>query len=82
MRTLSNEQMYKLEEAVALEIDKALSPHPDNPQEFVKDLSIVIEFIAKQMLALRSEKAISELLKNQPTNKTHIWVDNIQYGTK
>lgn len=55
MRTLSNEQMSKLEESVALEIEKALSPHSDNPQEFVKDLSIVQEFIAKQILAIKTE---------------------------
>ena len=52
---LSNEQMSKLEEAIALEIDKALSPHTDNPQEFVKDLSIVQEFIAKQLFLLRKD---------------------------
>jgi hypothetical protein len=56
MNNLSNEQMYKLEEAIALEIDKALSPHSDNPQEFVKDLSIVQEFIAKQILALKDHE--------------------------
>lgn len=60
MKTLSNEQMSKLEEAIALEIDKALSPHSDNPQEFVKDLSIVQEFIAKQILALKADKYYQE----------------------
>lgn len=54
MKTLSNEQMNKLEEAIALEIDKALSPHSNNPQEFVKDLSIVQEFIEKQIQAIKS----------------------------
>lgn len=62
MITLSKEQMYKLEESIALEIDKALSLHPDNPQEFVKDLSIVREFIAKQILALKADKYYSFLL--------------------
>ena len=54
MKHLSNEQMYKLEEVIALTIDKALSPHSDNPKEFVKDLSIVQEFIAKQIQAIKS----------------------------
>ena len=54
MRHLSNEQMNKLEEVIALAIDKALSPHSDNPQEFVKDLSIVQEFIEKQIQAINS----------------------------
>jgi len=54
MKHLSNEQMNKLEESIALAIDKALSPHADNPQEFVKDLSIVQEFIAKQIQAIKS----------------------------
>jgi len=54
MRHLSNEQMCKLEETIALEIDKALSPNSDNPKEFVKDLSIVQEFIAKQIQAIKS----------------------------
>lgn len=53
MKNLSTEEISKLEESIALEIDKALSPHSDNPQEFVKDLSIVQEFIAKQILALK-----------------------------
>lgn len=68
MRTLSKEQMYKLEESIALEIDKALSPHSDNPQEFVKDLSIVQEFIAKQLTALKSDKYHSFLLGSKLTN--------------
>jgi len=51
---LTNEQINKLEEAIALEIDKALSPQSDNPQEYVKDLSIVQEFIAKQIQAIKS----------------------------
>ena len=54
MKHLSNEQMNKLEESIALAIDKALSPHSDNPQEFVKDLSIVQEFIEKQIQAINS----------------------------
>ena len=68
MKNLSNEQMYKLEEAIALEIDKALSPHADNPQEFVKELSIVQEFIAKQLNALKSNKYYSFLLGSKLTN--------------
>lgn len=68
MKNLSNEQMYKLEEAIALEIDKALSPHADNPQEFVKELSIVQEFIAKQLNALKSDKYYSFLLGSKLTN--------------
>ena len=63
MKTLSNEQMYKLEESIALEIDKALSPHSDNPKEFVKDLSIVQEFIAKQILAVKADMYTEEDLK-------------------
>ena len=63
MKTLSKEQMYKLEEAIALEIDKALSPHADNPCEFVKDLSIVEEFLAKQTLALKADRYTEEDLK-------------------
>lgn len=63
MKNLSNEEMYKLEEVIALEIDKALSPHSDNPQEFVKDLSIVQEFIAKQILALKADLYTEEDLK-------------------
>ena len=58
MKRLATEQMHKLEESIALEIDKALSPHPDNPQEFVKDLSIIQEFIAKQLKALTSDKSL------------------------
>jgi len=54
MKHLSNEQMNKLEESIALTIDKALSPHSDKPKEFVKDLSIVQEFIAKQIQAIKS----------------------------
>ena len=68
MKNLSNEQMNKLEEAIALEIDKALSPHSDNPQEFVKDLSIVQEFITKQLTALKSDKYYSFLLGSKLTN--------------
>jgi len=46
--------MNKLEESIALTIDKALSPHSDKPKEFVKDLSIVQEFIEKQIQAIKS----------------------------
>ena len=60
MKNLSTEQMYKLEESIALEIDKALSPNSDNPQEFEKDLSIVQEFIAKQILAIKADKYYQE----------------------
>jgi hypothetical protein len=42
-------EMDKLAEQVALTIDKALSPHSDNPQEFVKDLSLIHDFLAKQI---------------------------------
>lgn len=64
MKNLSNEEMYKLEEAIALEIDKALSPHADNPQEFVKDLSVVQEFIAKQILTLKADTYYQVMDKN------------------
>ena len=66
MKRLSNEQMYKLEEVIALEIDKALSPHKDNPQEFIKDLSIVQEFIARQLTALSSDKSLQTQLTQKP----------------
>jgi len=56
MKKLTHNETDKLAEAVALEIDKALSLNADNPQEFVKDLSIVREFIAKQILALKADK--------------------------
>ncbi len=42
-------EMDKLAEQVALTIDKALSPQSDNPQEFVKDLSLIHDFLAKQI---------------------------------
>ena len=60
MKRLSNEEMSKLEEVIALEIDKALSPHSDNQREFVKDLTIVQEFIAKQILAIKADKYYQE----------------------
>lgn len=57
MKRLSNEERNKLEEAIALEIDKALSLHSDNPQEFIKDLSIVQDFIEKQIIAIKATQS-------------------------
>lgn len=42
-------EMDKLAEEIALTIDKALSPHSDNPQKFVEDLSLIHDFLAKQI---------------------------------
>lgn len=46
---ISSREMDKLAEQIALVIDKALSPQANNPQEFVKDLSLIHNFLEKQL---------------------------------